>query len=79
MKKALEKGHGGAVSTLPRSRKETWIIRGRALAESVRAGCKECLLKEKKCIEQRMGPLPDHRVGPCPIFQYVAVDLFGPI
>jgi hypothetical protein len=29
-------------------------------------------------IEQRMGPLPDHRVGPCPVFQSVAVDLFGP-
>jgi hypothetical protein len=26
-----------------------------------------------------MGPLPDHRVGPGPIFQSVAVDLFGPI
>jgi hypothetical protein len=26
-----------------------------------------------------MGPLPDHRVGPGPIFQSVAIDLFGPI
>jgi hypothetical protein len=41
--------------------------------------CTECRLKEKKCMEQRMGPLPDHRVGPNPIFQSVAVDLFGPI
>jgi hypothetical protein len=24
-----------------------------------------------------MGPLPDHRVGPSPIFQSVAVDLVG--
>jgi hypothetical protein len=30
-------------------------------------------------MEQRMGPLPDHRVGPGPIFQSVAIDLFGPI
>jgi hypothetical protein len=30
-------------------------------------------------MEQRMGPLPDHRVGPRAIFQSVAIDLFGPI
>jgi hypothetical protein len=41
--------------------------------------CTECQLKEKKCMEQRMGQLPDHRVGPGPIFQSVAVDLFRPI
>jgi hypothetical protein len=28
---------------------------------------------------QRMGTLPNHRVGPSPIFQSVAVDLFVPI
>ncbi len=48
MKKAHEKGHKGAVSTLHRSRKEAWIIGGHALAESVRAGCSECCFKEKK-------------------------------
>jgi hypothetical protein len=37
------------------------------------------VLKEKKCMDQRMGPLPNHRVGPSPIIQSVAVDLFGPI
>jgi uncharacterized membrane protein len=30
-------------------------------------------------MEQRMGPLPDHRVNPRTIFQSVAVDLFVPI
>jgi uncharacterized membrane protein len=30
-------------------------------------------------MEKRMGPLPDHRVGPCPVFQSVAVDLFSPL
>jgi hypothetical protein len=30
-------------------------------------------------MEKRMGPLPDHQVGLCPIFQSVAVELFGPI
>jgi hypothetical protein len=30
-------------------------------------------------MKQRKGPLPNHRVEPCSIFQSVAVDLFGPI
>jgi hypothetical protein len=30
-------------------------------------------------MKQRKGPLPNHRIGPCSIFQSVAVDLFGPI
>ncbi len=29
-------------------------------------------------MEQRIGLLQDHRVGPCPVFQSVVVDLFGP-
>ncbi len=39
----------------------------------------ECRLKEKKCMEQRMGPLPYLRVEHGTIFQSVTVDLFGPI
>jgi hypothetical protein len=79
MRNVHEKGHKGVVSTLHRSRKSVWIIHGRPLAESIRMSCTECRLKEKKCMEQRMGPLPDHRVGPSPVFQSVTVDLFGPI
>jgi hypothetical protein len=76
---AHEEGHEGTVSTLHRSRRKVWVKNGRALAESVRIHCTECRLKEKRCMEQRMGPLPDHRVRPGAIFQSVAVDLFGPI
>jgi hypothetical protein len=56
-----------------------WIIHGRALADSIKARCTECRLKEKKCMEQKMGPLPDHRVQMGAMFQSVAVDLFGPV
>jgi hypothetical protein len=55
------------------------VIGGRPLAEAICMSCTECRLKEKMCIEQRIGLLPNHRVGPGPIFQSVAVDLFGPI
>jgi hypothetical protein len=56
-----------------------WIINGRALADSIKARCTECRLKEKKCMEQKMGPLPDHRAQVGAMFQSVAVDLFGPV
>jgi hypothetical protein len=76
---AHEEEHESIVSTLQRSRRRVWVTNGCALAESVRLQCTECRLKEKKCMEQRMGPLPDHRVEVGAIFQSVAVDLFGPI
>ncbi len=79
MQAAHEKGHEGSVSTLHRSRRKVWVINGRSLAESVKVHCTECRLKEKRCMEQRMGPLPYHRVSPGTIFQSAAVDLFGPI
>jgi hypothetical protein len=76
---AHEEGHEGAVATLHRSRRKVWVTNGRALANLVRARCTECRLKTKKCMEQRMGHLPNQRVGIGAIFQSVAVDLFGPI
>jgi hypothetical protein len=56
-----------------------WIINGWALADSIKARCTECRLKEKKCMEQKMGPLPDHRAQVGAIFQSVAIDLFSPV
>jgi hypothetical protein len=35
--------------------------------------------ERKKCMEQKMGPLPDHRVQIGAMFQSVAIDLFSPI
>jgi hypothetical protein len=79
MQAAHEEGHEGTISTLHRSRRKVWVTNRRALAESVRFRCSECRLKMKRCMEQRMGPLPDHRVELWAIFQSVAIDLFGPI
>ncbi len=76
---AHEMGHEGVITTLHRSRRRVWIVNGRALADSIKARCTECRLKEKKCVEQKMGPLPDHRVQVGTMFQLVAIDLFGPI
>ncbi len=76
---AHDTAHEGVTSTLHRTRKRVWIIHGRALADSIKAKCTECRLKEKKCMGQKMGPLPDHRVQMGAMFQSVAVDLFGPV
>ncbi len=76
---AHEEGHEGVITTLHRSRRRVWIVNGRALADSIVARCTECRLKAKKCMEQKMGPLPDHRVKIGAIFQSVAIDLFSPI
>jgi hypothetical protein len=76
---AHDMAHEGVISTLHRTRKKVWIIHGRALADTIKAKCTECRLKEKKCPEQKMGPLPDHRVQVGTVFQSVAIDLFGPV
>ncbi len=76
---AHETGHEGVITTLHRSRRRVWIINGRVLADSIKARCMECRLKEKKCMEQKMGPLPDHRAQVGAMFQLVAVDLFDPV
>jgi hypothetical protein len=76
---AHDTAHEGVISTLHRTRKKVWIIHGRALADAIKARCTECRLKEKKCLEQKMGPLPDHRVQVGTVFQSVAIDLFRPV
>jgi hypothetical protein len=76
---AHDMAHEGVISTLHRTRKKVWIIHGRALADTIKAKCTECRLKEKKCMEQKMGPLPDRRVQVGAVFQSVAIDLFGPV
>ncbi len=77
MQDAHEKCHEGLLTMLHRSRKSAWIIHGHHLVEAIKTSCTEFRLKEKRCMEQRMGPLPNHRVGPSPIFQSIAMDLFG--
>jgi hypothetical protein len=68
MRKAHEKGHEGQSRPFT-GPKEMWIVNSLSLVETIRTSCTECRLKGKRCMSQRMGPLPNHRVGPCPIFQ----------
>ncbi len=67
----MERAHGigdeGISSILHRPKQHIWIIEGKRLAESVRISCTECRLKMEKCMEQRMGPLPDHQANQGPV------------
>ncbi len=44
---AHQKGHEGVITTLHRSRRRVSIVNCRSLADSIRARCTECRLKEK--------------------------------
>ncbi len=56
-----------------------WITRVRLKASAVKRACFTCKRAAKGLGEQKMAPLPEHRVGPTPTFFSTAVDLFGPL
>ena len=79
MREAHEVDHGGVNSAVMRSRNKVWIIQGARMAKSIIHKCFECKLRHKPLQGQKMAPLHPSRIGPAPIFDSVAVDLFGPI
>ncbi len=56
-----------------------WITRVQQRARAVNRACFICKRQAKKLGEQRMAPLPDHRMGQTPPFWLTVVDLFGPL
>jgi hypothetical protein len=79
LKEAHVVDHGGVESMTMRSRAHAWIVRAKKLAKSIKRGCFACRRRAKVRETQKMAPLPEHRVGPAPVFESTAVDLFGPI
>jgi hypothetical protein len=71
--------HGGIESMTMRSRAHAWVVKAKKLAKSVKRGCFTCRRRAKVRETQKMAPLPEHRIGPAPVFESTAVDLFGPI
>ncbi len=61
---AHEKCHEGVLTMLHRSRKSAWIIHGQHLAEAIKTSSTEFRPKEKRCMEQRMGPLSQSGTEP---------------
>ena len=79
LEEAHEVDHGGQDNMVLRSRKRAWIVKARRIAKVVKENCFRCKLLYKKTMNQKMGPMPEHRVGPSPVFYSTAVDLFGPL
>ena len=79
IREAHEIDHGGINSAVMRSRSKVWVMKGARMAKQVIADCYQCRLRRKVILNQVMAPLPQERVGPVPIFDAVAIDLFAPL
>ena len=66
-------------SILAKTRRRVWLVGGRALARRVARSCLPCRRILRKGSEQLMGQVPAAVADPCPPFQNVALDLFGPL
>jgi hypothetical protein len=79
----LEEAHivdNGSVETMTmRSQTHAMIVRAKKLAKSIKRNCFACRRRAKVRENQKMAPLPEHRMGPAPVFESTAIDLFGPI
>jgi hypothetical protein len=71
--------HAGLDAMVMRSKSRVWVIAARRLAKVIRNNCFFCKRLFKVTGEQIMAPLPEHRMGPAPVFSSTAVDLFGPL
>ena len=78
IKKIHEENHTGITSTVAKSRRKYWVVRGRILAKKIKNSCYRCRITDKKMAEQLMGPLPEFRLTPSPPFYTTSLDLFGP-
>jgi hypothetical protein len=56
-----------------------WITQVLQRASAVKRAFFICRRQAKRLWEQRMAPLPDHRMGPTLPFWSTAVDLLGPL
>ncbi len=71
--------HGGVETMTMRSRTHAWIVRAKKLAKGIKRNSFTCRRRAKVRETQKMASLPEHRMGPAPVFESTAVDLFGPI
>ena len=72
------KDHAGIEASICKLQTRFWIPQVRKLMKSIKANCITCRRLEKKLVGQRMGPIINERLKPCPPFYHSALDLFGP-
>ncbi len=74
-----ELDHAGVDAMIMRSRSHVWITRIQPKAQSVKKACFTCRRRAKELGNQKMAPLPAHRMGPTPPFWSTTVNLFRPL
>jgi transposase InsO family protein len=79
LEEAHKADHAGVDAMVMRSRTQVWITQVRPKAKAVKNACFACKRSARRLGEQKMAPLPEHRMGPTPPFFSTAVDLFGPL
>jgi hypothetical protein len=60
--------HAGVDAMVMRSRSQVWITQVRPKAKTVKNACFACKRWARRLGEQKMAPLPEHRMGPTPPF-----------
>merc|ERR1712101_84989 len=71
--------HRGAVSTLARSRRYVWIVKGKNLARKVVRSCAKCSLERKQLLQQQMSLIKDEQLQVAPPWTHIALDFAGPV
>jgi hypothetical protein len=79
LEEAQRADHARVDAMIMRSWSHMWITRVQQRARAMKRACFICRRQAKKLGEQRMAPLPDHRMGPTPPFWSTEVDLFSPL
>ena len=71
--------HRSAVSTLARSRRYVWIVKGKYLARKVVRSCTRCSLDRKELLQQQMSVIKDEQLTVAPPWTHIALDFAGPV
>lgn len=71
--------HLNATTTYRESLEKVFILKGRELAQEVRANCVFCKRYKARLLEVEMGKIHDTRLAIAPPFAYCQVDLLGPL
>ena len=70
--------HRSVVSTLARSRKKVWVVRGRNLARKVVNSCPRCDLDRKETLLQHMANIKEEQLTVSPPWSHISLDFAGP-
>ena len=71
--------HRSVVTTLARSRRKVWIVRGRNLAVKVVNSCPRCNRDRKELLMQQMSDIKEEQLTVAPPWSHIALDFAGPV